>query len=622
MKYSFILFSVILFFSPQSHSQNRVVISDIYIKLNGGTSSSPICLVVENNQANGITNLTPCGTPCIGTSGIISESEFNIVQWKQSNVPTTYLIPFSKGVSDYMPFTFSLVTPALPLTTSLQYSTEPVSSTNLPLPSDVTNLTICPGDALNMVDRFWHIGDNGATTRPEGVLEFTYLPSEYNAPNLITEANLGAQRFNTVTNVWTDLNALGNSTGLNMTSKTIQTPIVNNVNLFRTWTLDMIDNTPPVISCPNSINTCDPLVTYSLPTATDNCMVSGITQTDITGLSSGSNFPIGLSTIEYTAIDISGNTSVCTIDVVVNPLPIIDAGMDQSVCEGTTITLSASGALTYSWDNGVIDNSAFIPPLGITTYTVTGTDINGCVNTDQVTISVVLTSLINASTDTSICIGSTVELTATGGTNYFWDNNLGTGNSFFVSPSITTTYTVTGTDINGCIGTDETTITIYPNPVISAGENLIISESDLITLIGSGATSYTWDNGVLNGVGFTQPISTIMYTVIGMDTNGCVDTAQIIVTTIPTAFTPDNDNINDTWELSGLDTIFPNNVVYIYNRWGSLVFQSEKGKYESNRWDGTFNGKELPVGSYYFIIDYNDSKNRMVKGTVTIILKE
>ena len=88
---------------------------------------------------------------------------------------------------------------------------------------------------------------------------------------------------------------------------------------------------------------------------------------------------------------------------------------------------------------------------------------------------------------------------------------------------------------------------------------------------------------------------------------------------IPTAFTPDGDNTNDVWELDGIDLIYPENKVYVYNRWGNLIFESPSGAYEQNPWNGTFNDEVLPVGSFYYIINYNDSFTDASNGTVSIL---
>ena len=92
--------------------------------------------------------------------------------------------------------------------------------------------------------------------------------------------------------------------------------------------------------------------------------------------------------------------------------------------------------------------------------------------------------------------------------------------------------------------------------------------------------------------------------------------------TIPTAFTPDGDLMNDNWEIVDLDLTYPNNIVYVYNRWGNLLFTSEQGSYDSRRWDGTYNGDPLQIGSYYFIIEFNDKENDKATGIVLIILNK
>ena len=79
---------------------------------------------------------------------------------------------------------------------------------------------------------------------------------------------------------------------------------------------------------------------------------------------------------------------------------------DQTVCEGTQVTLIGSGATTYAWDNGITDGLAFTPAVGTITYTVTGTDANGCVNTDQVDVTVNPLPVVNAGADQTVCEGT------------------------------------------------------------------------------------------------------------------------------------------------------------------------------------------------------------------------
>jgi gliding motility-associated-like protein len=88
---------------------------------------------------------------------------------------------------------------------------------------------------------------------------------------------------------------------------------------------------------------------------------------------------------------------------------------------------------------------------------------------------------------------------------------------------------------------------------------------------------------------------------------------------IPTAFTPDYDQVNDTWELANIDNIYPNNVVSVYNRWGNKVYESKPGVYNTMPWDGTHKGEELPIASYYYMIEYNDNSTENTTGIVSII---
>ena len=108
--------------------------------------------------------------------------------------------------------------------------------------------------------------------------------------------------------------------------------------------------------------------------------------------------------------------------------------------------------------------------------------------------------------------------------------------------------------------------------------------------------------------------------------NGCEGPASVVVISVeecgiivPTAFTPDGDQTNDTWTLQNIDQVYPNNVVNIYNRWGNLIYQSKKGQYETKPWDGKYNDENMPVGSYYFVIEYNDNYTDYKSGIVTLI---
>ncbi|MCE3297026.1 MAG: hypothetical protein K0R65_2740 [Crocinitomicaceae bacterium] len=249
------------------------------------------------------------------------------------------------------------------------------------------------------------------------------------------------------------------------------------------------------------------------------------------GVSDGFSFVPGATDVYVvTGYDLNGCFATDSVNVTVLALPVVDAGFDQSVCDGSPVTLSALGANSYSWDNGITDGVSFMQPVGIVTYTVTGTDANGCENTDQVDVTVNSMPAIDAGSDQTICQGSDVTLSGSGGVSYIWDNGVIDGAIF--NPTATLTYTVTGTDGNGCSGSDAVTVTVNTLPVINAGSDQTVCENNDVVLNGNGGISYLWDNGVFDGVIF-NPASTALYAVTGYDANGCSANDTVLITVNP-----------------------------------------------------------------------------------------
>ncbi|MFN4951160.1 MAG: GEVED domain-containing protein, partial [Flavobacteriales bacterium] len=183
------------------------------------------------------------------------------------------------------------------------------------------------------------------------------------------------------------------------------------------------------------------------------------------GISNGVAFaPNATNSYIVTGVDVNGCVNQDTVTIVVNPLPVVSAGANQTVCLNTPVVLSASGASTYVWNNGVTNNTPFTPTT-TNNYIVTGTDVNGCVNTDTATVTVLPLPNVNAGQDFAICVGLGATLTGTGATTYQWNNNVNNGVTFF--PNTTTTYTVIGTGANGCSAQDSVVITVNTTPSIS-----------------------------------------------------------------------------------------------------------------------------------------------------------
>jgi gliding motility-associated-like protein len=247
------------------------------------------------------------------------------------------------------------------------------------------------------------------------------------------------------------------------------------------------------------------------------------------GVTNGLAFsPAATATYTVTGTDANGCINTDQVVVTVNALPAVNAGTDQTICIGAQVTLSGSGATTYTWNNGVNNSTAFSPTT-TTTYTVTGTDVNGCQNTDQVLVTVNPLPIVGAGTDVVVCAGASVTLSGSGATTYTWNNGVVNGVAFI--PSATTTYTVTGTDANGCQNTDQVLVTVNPLPLVNAGTDKTICEGASVTLIATGATTYTWTPLITNGTAFTPSVGTTTYTVSGTDVNGCINTDQVMVTT-------------------------------------------------------------------------------------------
>ncbi|MFN6015092.1 MAG: hypothetical protein ACK47F_10430, partial [Flavobacteriales bacterium] len=245
--------------------------------------------------------------------------------------------------------------------------------------------------------------------------------------------------------------------------------------------------------------------------------------------------PVSTGSYVLTGTDANGCTNNDTLLVTVNMLPLVNAGSDQIVCMGSSVVLAGSGATSYTWDNGVQNGIPFISSVS-TNYVVIGTDGNGCSNTDTALVTVNMLPPVNAGPDQSICIGSGVTLSGSGALNYVWNYSVTDGVAF--SPSITLAYTVTGTSTEGCTSSDQVIVIVYPLPTVFAGNDLSVCEGAAITLTGTGAATYTWDNGVTNGTVFNSPVGTSTYTVTGTSTEGCTSSDQVIITVnpLPTVF--------------------------------------------------------------------------------------
>lgn len=236
------------------------------------------------------------------------------------------------------------------------------------------------------------------------------------------------------------------------------------------------------------------------------------------------------STTTYTVTVSDGSTSDNDdVIVTVNALPTANAGIDKTICEGDSVTLTATGGTSYLWNTGATTASILVSPESTTTYTVTVTQ-NGCTADDDVVVTVNSLPTANAGADVTIEEGNSTTLTASGGGTYLW-NTGETTESITVSPTVTTTYTVTVTQ-NGCSANDDVIVTVNTPVVANAGPDVTICDGDSTTLTASGGSSYLWNTGATTASITVSPTSTTTYTVTVSD-GITSDNDDVIVTVNP-----------------------------------------------------------------------------------------
>jgi hypothetical protein len=235
-------------------------------------------------------------------------------------------------------------------------------------------------------------------------------------------------------------------------------------------------------------------------------------------------------------------------------LPTITASAyTTTVCSGQSDTLRGGGGSTYVWSggSGAITNGVGFSPTATKTYTVVGTDTNGCTNKASITITVnPLPTLTVTATSSVVCFGQTTTLNASGASTYTW-NTGATGSSAVVTPAGITIYTVTGTNTNGCKNTKTYTVTITPVITIYGSHTVCVGDSSL--LLAYGANTYTWTTGnVVNDSLYIHPTTNGTYSVVGTDTaSGCNSTVSFSVTVNCYAGINQNNN-------ASAFTVYPN----------------------------------------------------------------
>jgi hypothetical protein len=343
------------------------------------------------------------------------------------------------------------------------------------------------------------------------------------------------------TYLWSN-SAVTSSIVVSPTTTTVYSVTVTGTNsCTATGQVTVSVNPPPAVT----INGYTPPRSYILCTGNSITLTGGGASNYIwSNGSAGSSITVSPTTSTFytvTGTTRNGCSNTAVVQVSIMSLPSVTVSASANpICSGETTTLTASGATTYSWNNGSITNAITVSPTTTTTYSVTGSNLFGCDNTASITVIVNSppTVTINGVSPSQaqigymICTGNSITFTAGGASTYVWSGGL-TNNPLTVSPTASTTYHVTGTDANGCTNTASVQVIVnsLPNVTVSASSNAVCSGSS-VTLTASGALIYNWSNGSTSNPLVDSPTSTTVYTVTGSNL-GCANTASVTVTVNP-----------------------------------------------------------------------------------------
>jgi hypothetical protein len=226
-----------------------------------------------------------------------------------------------------------------------------------------------------------------------------------------------------------------------------------------------------------------------------------------------------------------------TLNLTVNPVPTLTATASNTLlCDGESTSLNASGTATsYSWSSGSTASSTTVSPSTNTIYIISAS-LASCSVNDTLHISVNPTPFVSLSTsNASVCLGHSVTLTASGAPNYSWNPVNSSNAVLIVSPTISTTYSVTGTNTFNCSDTKTIQVVIESfTPGITSSTAICIGEQVNIQLNGASGTTYTWSNGMNGFSGITvSPTLTSVYSATAIGANFCYGSNSTTITVNP-----------------------------------------------------------------------------------------
>jgi gliding motility-associated-like protein len=339
----------------------------------------------------------------------------------------------------------------------------------------------------------------------------------------------------------------------------------------------------------------------------------------------------------------NGCTVTTTMAVTTNTtLPVITSSSATGTitCTSSSSTLTGiSAGNTLTWNGGALANATNPSTVNASgTYTLTATNpSNGCVTNTTVSVNsnITLPTLTAGSPATISCITNTTQVTGsslTAGVTYSWSGAGITAGATTSSATVNAAgvYSLTVTSSStGCSNTTTVLVSASPSPTASVSSDVTIFSGASTTLTAGGGGTYVWNNGPTTSSQVVSPKETTNYCVTVTDGAGCTNQKCVLVTVelscytndeyeTPTAFTPNNDGMNDQFSLQGWDECTTSFFITIYDRWGEKIFESEDVNFN---WDGSYKGKALgsAVFVYYIKADILKVGTINKKGNITLI---
>lgn len=452
--------------------------------------------------------------------------------------------------------------------------------------------------------------------------------------------NLAISYYHSINDAEQDVNSINNPENYTVNQSAVLYIKIRNVvsDCYLIYPFSIVVHIPPVIQDSNLIEICDTDDDSINLNDYNNLLINDTTDVSVSyypTLASAeqetdaidpiytytnTNFTLYLSA----TVNTTGCNTIRPVEYIIHPVPVANAVDDIYICTNeTTFTYNLNTLDTYSFgtqnnteleltyhlslqeaesnENAISNTANYDLTNNLELFTRVTNTITGCYDISSFTAYLIPFPIIPLE-DTYILCPETNPLVLSANTgnmddSYLWTTGNTTSDLLINTPGI---YGVTVTSINGCTSTKYINVIASEQATITSIETTNFSNNNSITLNISGIGDYWFslDGGTPQPSPVFEDVIMGHHTITITDDNGCSDTISddIVIFGFPNYFTPNNDGINDYWNVFGFNT-FTNSVIYIFDRYGKLMKTIAPGDIG---WDGTYNGVDMPSTDYWF----------------------